>query len=50
MLAPPYLGHCSNKPELTRAPATAKVVAGVIHGLPELHFHPQTTRLASSSP
>ena len=50
MLAPPCLGHCSNEPELTRAPATAKVIAGAILGLPELHFHPQMTRLASSSP
>ena len=46
MLAPPRLGHCSNEPELTRAPATAKVVAGVVPGLPELHFLHQTTRLA----
>ena len=48
MLAPPCLGHCSNEPELTRAPATAKVVAGVVPGLPELHFHHQTLWLAPS--
>ena len=50
MLAPPRIGHYSNEPELTRAPATAKVVADVVPGLPELHFHHQMTRLASSSP
>ena len=48
MLAPPRLGHCSNEPELTRATATAKVIAGVVLGLPELHFHHQTPRLAPS--
>ena len=49
MLAPPRLGHCSNEPELTRAPATAKVVAGIIPGLPGLHFHHQTMRLSPSN-
>ena len=48
MLAPPRLGHCSNEPELTRAPTTAKGVAGVVPSLPELHFHHQTLRLAPS--
>ena len=40
--------HHSDEFDLTRTPAAAQLVVGVVSGDPELHLHHQSTRLAPS--